>query len=185
MPEIMHVLKEAMNSENVITFNSSNVLEIIEEKNQIEGSGQSVKFKNTGKSFVFTLDNLAKDPFPYFASVENIKKRNDAILFCEEENKVYVFIIELKSKKTSGAIKQIKSGISFVNFILNLLQLNYDITPHPNGSNYEYRSIIFNTSSRNANRRPTKKKVEYENIDDILVAYEQCNKTYDFKKTFI
>lgn len=64
------------------------------------------------------------------SSTKNITKKNDLIVICPKDKagclELHVFIIELKSDKTSGAGNQILCGKIFVDYLINIYQLHFD-----------------------------------------------------------
>jgi hypothetical protein len=64
---------------------------------------------------LFRFDHAA---FPFFKNVTDIKKMCDYILFAEEGDYLYVFVIELKLGNLS-AKKQLNASKEFVQFIIN------------------------------------------------------------------
>lgn len=63
-------------------------------------------------------------------STKGITKKNDLIVICPKDKdgclNLHVFIIELKSDKTSGAGNQILCGKIFVDYLLSIYQLHFD-----------------------------------------------------------
>jgi hypothetical protein len=57
--------------------------------------------------------------FPYFkaAGVDNLKKMCDYVIFIEDGNHLFVFLIELK-KGSDSAKKQLEAGECFTNYII-------------------------------------------------------------------
>ncbi|MDD1429257.1 hypothetical protein MEO94_33510, partial [Dolichospermum sp. ST_sed9] len=58
----------------------------------------------------------------YLFTEKSIKQmevdHNDAILFLQKSNKLYVFLIEMKFTNTKGYLEQLKAAKAFVEFIL-------------------------------------------------------------------
>lgn len=82
------------------------------------------------------------------SSTKNITKKNDLIVICPKDKdgalNLHVFIIELKSDKTSGAGNQILCGKIFVDYLINIYQLHFECTFKVN---VNYYGII--SSSKN------------------------------------
>lgn len=55
----------------------------------------------------------------HFAKVTGLAKMCDYFLFVEDNNILYIFIIELKNTSKSSALKQLNAGECFVNYIVN------------------------------------------------------------------
>ena len=67
-----------------------------------------------------TKGNKAIDLQPYFSSNEGVKKMCDYFLFCWEEGKLYVLLIELK-QGGEQVTKQLDAGKVFATFIVSTL----------------------------------------------------------------
>lgn len=93
----------------------------------------------SAKHFSFSLDVKGLDPFPIFSNkIEGLKSKNDLIIFCQnEQDTILVFLLELKSKNSTGAGHQLRCGKAFCEYLFNLLQLEY-----PNLPKYEYFAIL-------------------------------------------
>ena len=65
----------------------------------------------------YLLYRFDKDAFPFFKDISGLKKSSDYILFAENDEDFYVFVIELK-KGNESANKQLKASEEFVRFII-------------------------------------------------------------------
>ncbi len=89
----------------------------------LEEQAAKVRIKKRGQLLHFAVDKSqeqdSKDLFPYFSStVKGLRKINDHILFYQVEDKLLVFIIELKSTATGGILSQVESGYVFAKFLV-------------------------------------------------------------------
>lgn len=89
-----------------------------------------IDYDHRGKRFEVTY-KIVKQPqieielyrydetaFPFFKNIPNLKKMCDFILFAQEGNYLYIFVIELKLGNIS-AKKQLDAASEFVNYIIN------------------------------------------------------------------
>lgn len=65
----------------------------------------------------FSLYRFTDSDFPYFKNVKDLKRMCDYILFVEENNKLFIFVIELKLSNDS-ARKQLNAAIEFTEFLI-------------------------------------------------------------------
>lgn len=66
----------------------------------------------------YLLYRFEQDAFPFFNDISGLKKTCDFILFAENDERFYVFVIELK-KSNLSAEKQLRASEEFVKYILN------------------------------------------------------------------
>lgn len=78
------------------------------------------------KKKVKPASGRAMDPtLPFFEQSESgILKKNDAIFFCSSDGRLLVFLVELKQKNNNDYLLQLKSGMAFVSYVLNVLDLH-------------------------------------------------------------
>lgn len=67
---------------------------------------------------LYKLDNSKGELFPYFSDKSGLKKFCDYLLFVEENNYLYLFLIELK-RGTISATKQLKASNCFAEFLFD------------------------------------------------------------------
>ncbi|MDM8569268.1 hypothetical protein QUF50_07145 [Thiotrichales bacterium HSG1] len=159
------------------------VIHITEKQEQATCKCVDFKLKQSIPCFCFTIDKQREkdkgDPiFPFFnPEISGICSKNDAILICQKRQKIYIFLIELKSKNKNNYLKQLKSAQIFIRFILERIEL-YDLCKD-NLKNLEFREILF-SCKRTPNEGITKhQKVEFIDKKGLLVTYQECNKSYN------
>jgi hypothetical protein len=90
--------------------------------------------KENFTTFVFSMDIKRKKGagdaiFPFLNSSEpNICSKNDGTLITFDDNKIYVFLFELKSSKDLDYLSQLKSGRDFVNYLFAILNTHCNMT---------------------------------------------------------
>ncbi len=170
---IFTILEETIAENFKIKKDNNNLLKIEELKNNTIGQG--VIIKTSRKLFAFSLDKDGIKVFPFFnnTNVFNINTKNDAIIIYEKENKIYCFIIELKSGSNGKYLKQINAGINFCNFLLETINTFYD-----KSFNFNYRGILFSTRN---NKGTTKIKAKFENINDLFITYQKNDEEYNIE----
>lgn len=181
--DFFDALSQVVSPRFLIPRDAQNRLILAEEQNQGQaGRGEIVYLRKKGKVFAFSLDQQNVDVFPFFNNTTGgIKKRNDAILFCQNGTELYVFIVELKSGYLSeGAVKQLQAGRNFVQYLLNTIDLHWNLSPA-----LQYRYVIFNTSSRTLSKRPTRRSEKVPEIyRGIEVYLEKCNQVHALEEFF-
>jgi hypothetical protein len=181
------IFKNAI-AEKFHILNNNNVL-CIEEKRVKKEEGQCfcewVKISTEDiEHFCFSIDYEDKDNqdsiFPFFNTnkqtrIKGLRSKNDAIIICQKEQRIYVFLIELKSNMPEKYLQQLELAKLFVDFIIdrfNLVSNGYKIQKE----NIEYRGVLFSCRNKATSR---KKPKFYLHRDKLLsVAEESCHSTY-------
>lgn len=162
---------------------NNNLLTIREDKNNSGNSslGSYVSFKKTGRIFSFTLDIDNSNPFPYFSERTGLKGKNDAIIFAEKDGKIFILLLELKSKNLSTSMKQLRSGENFVQFIVKTIELHFKGAIN---EQLEFRYLLF-TTRKIPKKRTARLIINYHDNKGKKVAEEDSNRAYalvDFLK---
>lgn len=93
---------------------------------------------------------------------EGINKKNDLIVICPKNNNrsldLTVFLIELKSNNTKGALTQILSGMIFVDYLIDIYKLNFDCGFD---INIKYYGIISSLCTQGVRQTSTNKNIQY------------------------
>ncbi len=103
-----------------------------------------------------------EDIFPYFSSTSGLKKMCDYILFAEERQLLYVFLIELKLSRLS-AKKQLIAGKAFARYIVE--------TAKRIGHEIDDEDILIKSvriSNANQKKRKTRESFAQYNSDGYL-----------------
>jgi len=157
-------------------------LRIAETKREATCRWVELKIKKSMRCFGFSIDKPRKigegDPiFPFFnPEQKGICSKNDAILIIQKKQKIYVFLIELKSKNPGEYLKQLKAAQTFVQFIFARIEL-YELCKHPL-NNVEFRGILF-SCRRTPNEGTTKhQQIEFNDRTGLLVTEQNCNNIY-------
>lgn len=166
-------------SKNIIEEKISNQIKIVEEQNITKKNGKNaeVKIKHIGNDcFVFKLDVVPHNVYLF----ERPTTINDELIIRVEDEKLTVFLIELKSDDPSKAKKQIRYGKRYADFLIHILELemNYFFKEKV------YRGYVFTTNVKY--RRPIvrsdylKKEKSDKVVDDIYIKYLGEAPSYDF-----
>lgn len=168
--------------------NTDGVLRIIENDSSCACEWIEISAKSVASFFCFTLDfkdkNNLDSVFPFFntdkeTNISGLRSKNDAILICQVDEKVYVLLIELKSENTGKYLQQLELSKIFIHFVIdrfNLINKNSQITKE----NIEFRGVLFRCRKR-SNRGATikKGKAKFENRNaSFLIAEEPCHDIY-------
>jgi len=163
-------------------IDEKNILTLREEQADAKCRWVKVQLKHSLSSFAFSIDVPRKvgekDPIFSFFNVEKdgLCSKNDTILVCQKENKIYVFLIELKSVNKGKYLKQLKSSKVLFEFIVDRMKL---INISVNKNQIEYRGILFCCPRRGAEEATRKSfKANFEDRNGLLVTEKYCHNTY-------
>lgn len=129
----------------------------------------SVNKKDKVYCFSFDMDaerdvHIGDPIFPFFKSKPGLRQKNDFILVCEHRKKVYILLIELKSKDTKGYLKQLCAGKILFDFILERIKL-CDKSFADRCNQVEYRGLLFSTKP--VEDKSSEEKPEFKTINSI------------------
>lgn len=189
MKELKCNLEETINNELIIPRESNHIIKFTE--NNPESKCKKVILKSTRKNskeifFAFSLDKSIDDNkhmFPFFNQrTKRIKRVNDGILFYIKDDKIFILLIELKSKCISGYTKQLQAGKNFVLYLLEVLNSSFDKKYKIEKENI--KCVLF--SLRDIPKKDTTKKnnVQYQTKNGLQISCLRCNETYRMKKFF-
>lgn len=157
---------------NVISNIENNNL-FIEEPNK-KATGKGIFIKNIFNSLTMHLDE--KNRKIYF--LKNETKINDATILYVHKQKLYVLLIELKSKSLRQYKEQICYGKLYSDFIINVLKEN---NPEIVFSEIEYRGYVFATGRNSHEIRSTRREIVAEEFKNgIYFKTFDNNKEYNF-----
>jgi hypothetical protein len=159
-----------------------NTIEICE--SQVDSKCKKVEFEVGSKenSFAYTLD-IRRDVFPFYASINGLKKVNDATLVYKQGAEFFVLLIEMKSNNTGEYLKQLKSGRNFINFVIETININF-------GKSYTLKEENIRCVLFDVRRIPTKtgtkrENIKFENRNGLNVVNQECNEKYFLVKYFL
>jgi len=163
-------------------IDENNRLDLREEQVDAKCRWVNIQLKNSLSTFAFSIDvprkTNEKDPVFSFFNVEKegLCSKNDAILVCQRENKIHVFLIELKSINKGKYLKQLNSSKVLFEFIVDRMKL---INIPVNKDQIEYRGILFCCPRRGA-EEPTRKKFKasFDDRNGLQVTEMYCHNTY-------
>lgn len=85
--------------------------------------GRPVTFLLPGNIVCLQLDKRGKNIFPFFSrEIPDLCKIADRLIFHSKDESLWVFIIELKSGGTSGAIKQLKASFVLSEYVVQTVR---------------------------------------------------------------
>lgn len=158
----------------VITKIEGENLTIIEENKG--ATGKEVKIEKIKNALTLHLDDNKRKI--YFMKVQT--KINDTTILYVAEQKLYILLLELKSKNVNTAKDQIKYGKIYSDFIVDVLRQDSNIK----FNNIEYRGYIFRTDRKTGLKTSS---IKQRNImaddykDGIYFKTFDNNAKYDFK----
>jgi hypothetical protein len=147
-----------------------------------------ILLNDLSKTFCFSIDLKDKkdgfDPvFPFFntdekTSIAGLRSKNDAIVIYQSEHKIFVFLIELKSKNSGNYLQQLALSKVFVTFIvdrLSMINSSYEFKKQ----DIEFRGILFRYQKKVQKEISRKKgQVQYESKNGLLVSELPCHQQY-------
>ncbi len=111
------VIEEVLNNK----FKAKNQKALVEEDIDSKGKSFEVHYDIIHENISYSLYRYnpnESDIFPYFSHVSGLKKICDYVIFAEEANYLYVFLIELK-KSNLSARKQLVASKTFIEYIIS------------------------------------------------------------------
>ena len=141
-----------------------------------------VQLCKSGQAFVMKLDVSGADPYPFLKEIKDLKLKNDGIVITHNNKKIFVLLVELKSKKVKArAISQLKMGELFTKFLLGIVkERNSSLGTYTESA--EFRGIIFSQSRKIPLSRTTKRNsISYDLINNLKVANLKSNAKYNIK----
>lgn len=116
-----------------------------------DSSSKPIKIKKIGSIISLNLDKRNLNIFPFFeTSIEDLCKISDNILVYVKDETLFIFIIEIKSTNTTGAIKQLRASYELSKYICGsaLRLLNYPQVET------KYRGLIFSNKTFKGTSKP-------------------------------
>lgn len=169
--------------------NTEQVLRIIEKDDSCSCEWVGISINNLPSTFCFSIDHKDKVGgydfvFPFFntdktTNISGLRSKNDAIIICQIEQQIHVFLIELKSENKGKYLQQLELSKIFVNFVIdrfNLVNQSCQIKKE----DITFKGILFRCRKRSGKGTTRKKdKAEFENRQaSFLIAEEPCHDTY-------
>ena len=100
--------------------------------------------KKKGKALSYKFDTKEVDIFPLFKKeVAFLTQICDYIIFYPFEQKMFVFLCELKTNNITGSSKQLQASEILANYIVNMAMKYLNLKSF----DVEYRALVFSTSN--------------------------------------
>lgn len=145
------------------------------------------------KPIVLEIDQKSIDIHPLFADgISGLKKKNDYIIICPYDNKLFFLIIDLKSDSPKGWTEQCMAGEYLIKYVIHTLErvYNIDILKHS-----EFRHLLFSTNDDAFHKSSFKKKTSdrsfkylensFKNKHKIKFIEKPCNRPYADLRIFL
>jgi len=184
LPEVM---RDVIQSTLHVHTNDRNIL-VIEEKNKESVCKQvEIRLKKSISCFAFSIDkNREKgqsDPiYPFFnEKIECIGSKNDAVFCIQHATQIYILLLELKSKNTTGYLDQLLAAKGLVEFIVHRIRLCY--LSINNINNIIFKGILFSCRCV-PDEGLTKKQqcIDFKEKHGLLVTEQHCDTIYHIKQ---
>ena len=158
----LDIIKEILHE----NFKPLNQNTLTEKDVDVKGNSFEVNYKIVKQQQIKTeLFRYDKSAFPFFKEPSNLKKMCDYILFAEDGNFLYIFVIELKLGNIS-AKKQLDAAKEFVEYIINSAnRIGFTID-----SNYKIRKVRICDEIIKKNR--PKHHIEFDKNDYCEYPYQ-------------
>ena len=182
---LIDIVKDVIIEDLHLITNEDDLSIVIEEQHeQAQCRFVKINLKKSISYFGFSIDKHTQggktDPiYPFFnPKYQGICSKNDAILFLQKSNKVYVLLIEMKSTNPKGYLQQLKAAKSFVHFVLQRIKIFNDQI----NTEVEFRGLLF-SCRRIPNEGTTKKqKITFADRNGLLVTENPGNDTYHIQQ---
>lgn len=165
MTDFYHKIKEIIKAEYFCTLNGGK-LTLQDKDEKGKNLGKPVHIEARAEIVCLELDKKNKSIFQFFEpSITDLCKIADRILFYSKDDVIYVFIVELKTKSTTRANKQIIASYILSEYIVNTVRRMLNFKEY----NIEYRGLIFSSKTY---KLPIKPKDNYKEIENTRLKYQ-------------
>lgn len=146
MKSLISVLREIVDPSHIVEEEVNNCFKL-EEKNQTVNYYVKLSIGDKVDScLLIHLDKEGLNIHPFLRAneekIKNLRKCCDYLLFCEVEEKIYAFPIELKSKDSSGWKRQVRAGIAFAQYLIAFAEVR-EYAHHSRYKPVNFRGILF------------------------------------------
>ena len=145
-----------------------------------DSTSKPVNLSKTGTFVCIQPDKKIKDwknNFPFFeTSVVSSCSVSDHLIFYPKKDKLFVFIVELKSSNPTGAISQVRASLELSKYICGTVSrlLNYPKTQ------IEYRGLIFSSKTPFKGNTKSKNLGYFDDpISNLKFRHLQSGNNYD------
>ena len=144
-----------------------------------DSTSKEVKLNKTGRFLCLQPDKEIekwKNNFPFFeTSIEYLCKVSDHIIIYPKADVLFVFIVELKTTNTTGAIQQVRASYELAKYICGTAKrmLNYPTV------DIQYRGLIFSSKVFKGTTKPKKRTYQQEENTKLKYQHLQSGKTYN------
>ncbi|TAE02049.1 MAG: hypothetical protein EAZ97_02810 [Bacteroidetes bacterium] len=127
--------------------------------------------------------DVSTDIHPLLANgIEYLKKQCDYVIFCQNNQELFVLLVEMKSNNSEGWTKQTYAGEHIAKYLLGMIENCLGM----NIKKVNFRHILFSNQNANAMKGRKKSKTstqefKYETHPDFDFFYirKPCNTDYD------
>lgn len=181
MRSLPNLLNQVISEDFHFPLVEKNTLRLVEVKEKLS---VDIKITRSDSIFCFSIDKDKSSKndtvFPFFnPSVKGLCIKNDFILVHQKENKIYVFLIELKSKNTGEYLKQLRAGKLFFQFVVDRIKLCHSDFQDFDKSSLYYKGILFRIERKSPNKGISRhKKFEFEPTPDLDVCIQNYDNVY-------
>jgi hypothetical protein len=141
-----------------------------------DSTSKPVKVNKTGTFLCLQLDKRNTNIFPFFeTSLEGLCKISDHIILYPKDSSLFVYIVELKSSNSTGAIKQVRASFELSKYICGTANrmLNY-----PN-IEIQFRGLIFSHKTYKGTTKPRNLKYQQDLNSDLKFKHLQSGQNID------
>ena len=143
-----------------------------------DSTSKQVKINKTGQLLCIQPDKKIKgwkNNFPYFTSLHDLCDVADHLIFYPKANTLFVFIVELKSTNTTGAINQVRASFELSKYICGTAKrlLNYPTI------DIKYRGLIFSHKIISGTTKPQNLKYNQDKNTELMYRHLQSGHSFD------
>ncbi len=144
-----------------------------------ESTALAVKLSKTGRYLCYSFDT-GLGVFPFFnKSLPSLCSINDYVLFYPNDRGLYVFLIELKTDNTKGALEQLRAGFELACYLCRTAQR---LLKYPEGLSIQFRGLVFSGRAPLPKGKTKPKNLGYKSDErnpELKYKYLRSGKTYN------
>jgi hypothetical protein len=166
---VFKMLSDIIKSDFKSTFPGGNII-------LQDSTSKPVKINKTGNLLCLQLDKRNTNIFPFFeSSIEGLCKVSDRIIIYPKPLSVFVYIIELKTSNTTGAMKQIRATFELSKYICGTAKR---LLNNPE-VDIKYRGLIFSHKTFKGTTKPRNLDYSQDGNSDLKYKHLQSGTNID------
>jgi hypothetical protein len=144
-----------------------------------DSTSREIKINKTGNFLCIQPDKIIdgwRNNFPFFeTSIPDLCKISDHLIIYPKTNTLFVFIIELKSTNTTGALKQVRASFELSKYICGTAKRMLN---NPS-MDIKYRGLIFSHKTFKGTTKPKNSNYREDNNSELMYQHLQSGNSFD------